>query len=104
MAREFAKAFYRSDAWQDMRAYILHRDLYTCTCGARANEVHHIIELTPLNIHDTSIALNPENLVSLCHECHTKITNKNHHADCDGGFFFDSDGFLQRTPPGDYLK
>lgn len=35
-----------------------------------AEEVHHIIELTPENINSPSIALNPDNLVSLCRECH----------------------------------
>ena len=35
-----------------------------------AEEVHHIIELTPENIHSPSVSLNPDNLVSLCRECH----------------------------------
>ena len=36
-----------------------------------AQEVHHIIELTPENINDPSIALNPDNLISLCKSCHS---------------------------------
>ena len=35
-----------------------------------ADEVHHIVELTPENITDPEIALNPGNLVSLCRSCH----------------------------------
>lgn len=33
-------------------------------------EVHHIEELTPLNIHRPEVALNVDNLVLLCRECH----------------------------------
>ena len=35
-----------------------------------AKEVHHIEELTPLNIHRPEVALNMDNLVLLCRECH----------------------------------
>ena len=37
-----------------------------------AEEVHHIIELTPFNISDPSISLSENNLVALCHDCHMK--------------------------------
>lgn len=33
-------------------------------------EVHHIEELTLLNIHRPEVTLNPENLVLLCRDCH----------------------------------
>jgi len=33
-------------------------------------EVHHIEELTPLNIHRPEVTLNMDNLVLLCRECH----------------------------------
>ena len=47
------------------------RDRYLCTkCGRPAEEVHHIIHLTPDNIGDVSITLNMENLTSLCKDCH----------------------------------
>lgn len=75
MAKVWAKAFYDSRIWKDCRRAVLRRDLFTCRdCNARASEVHHIIELTPDNISDPMIALNPDNLVSLCHACHDKIT------------------------------
>lgn len=35
-----------------------------------AKEVHHIEELTPDNIHRPEVALNFNNLVALCKECH----------------------------------
>lgn len=37
-----------------------------------AEEVHHIVFLTPNNINDPKVALNWENLVALCRECHRK--------------------------------
>lgn len=71
MAREFAKSFYRSKEWQETRGYVLKRDNYLCVkCGAPAEEVHHIKHLTLENIGDNSISLNPNNLRSLCRECH----------------------------------
>lgn len=97
MAKEWAKAFYRSGAWKAARKEALHRDMYTCTlCGRRAEEVHHKIELTPQNIGDPSISLNVDRLESLCHECHTKVTQQK--MDCDAGFYFD--GLGQLTPRG----
>jgi len=70
MAREFAKAFYKSKEWQQVRDFVLKRDAYLCRCGAPAVDVHHIIHLTPQNIMDPTISLNPENLISLCKDCH----------------------------------
>lgn len=74
--KEFAKGFYRTKAWQSVRNFVMSRDGRLCQdCLAKgkitaAEEVHHIIELTPDNINDPSVALNPDNLVSLCRECH----------------------------------
>lgn len=104
MARDFAKAFYKSKAWQDCRSFILKRDGYLCVkCGYAAEEVHHKKHLTPQNIHDTSITLNPENLISLCRSCHFDI----HRADKAEGirkkngipeyeYDFDENGMLVR--------
>ena len=65
--------------------------MYTCAyCYGRAQEVHHKIELTPNNISDPTIALNPDNLVSLCHDCHTKITQG--YGDVADGYIFTDDG------------
>lgn len=106
MARDFAKQFYKSEAWQRMREYILIRDKYKCTrCGRSGNlEVHHIIHLTPDNIHNALITLNDANLTTLCRDCHFAVHeadrakgNKEHSqpaADCDEGFRFDERGYL----------
>ena len=76
--KPFAKAFYNSPAWQACRAaYISQRrqiDGGMCEgCGeAPGEELHHTIFLTPQNIHDAEVALNPEKLQWLCKDCHFK--------------------------------
>ena len=71
MAREFAKSFYNSKEWIMTREYILKRDRYLCQdCGRPASEVHHIEHLSPKNIGDVRVTMNPDNRVSLCRDCH----------------------------------
>ena len=78
MAREFAKAFYRSQAWKKARgAYIDERcavDGGLCElCQEEpGTEVHHKIFLRPENIDDENITLNPENFMLLCFDCHQR--------------------------------
>ena len=105
MARETMKWFYNSPAWRAARLQALHRDHFTCHyCGARATEVHHLIELNENNVHDPTVSLNLENLQSLCHDCHSKITMNEHgikNLDCDMEYYFDENGILKRfKPPG----
>ncbi len=86
MAKDWAAAFYASKRWQMQRAYILGRDKYTCQapgCHDVATEVHHIVELTPENIHDPRIALGEDNLTSLCRACHQKITKQEKRLQCE---------------------
>ena len=49
--------------------------------------VHHKVWLTPQNIDDPDVALNPANFLYVCHDCHNKIEN-------DGGnlYYFDEQG------------
>lgn len=69
MAREFARKFYNSPAWQDVRLSVLCRDRWKCRiCDAAATEVHHRIRLTPENIDDANITLNPDNLIRAVYE------------------------------------
>lgn len=93
MAKEWAIPFYNSKRWKNCRREVLRRDNYTCAyCSGRAEEVHHVVELNPDNIHDDNIALNPDNLMSLCHNCHTKETKGV--SDVNKGYIFDDDGFV----------
>lgn len=106
MAREFAKSFYKSKEWQQVRSFVLMRDKYLCTkCGNPAEEVHHIIHLSPKNIYDISITLNPDNLTCLCRNCHFAehkadklhgIKQASKAADCDIDYEFDENGYLVR--------
>lgn len=107
MAKEWAKAFYNSKAWRECRDTQLKMDRYRCTrpgCFEPAQEVHHIIELTPDNINDISISMNHNNLTSLCSECHKRITKeqkmkykfKEH---LQRNIVFDANGYPIEVPP-----
>lgn len=73
---KFSSRFYSSIEWQTVREMAIRRDFYLCQDCLKKNlitpaeEVHHIIKLTPDNINDPEIALNLDNLVSLCKDCH----------------------------------
>jgi 5-methylcytosine-specific restriction endonuclease McrA len=96
MAQSWAKKFYNSNRWKSCRREVIKRDRYTCNdCYGRAGEVHHIIELTPDNIDDDRIALNPDNLVSLCGACHKKRTSGSD-GDVVAGYIFNEAGQVVR--------
>ena len=73
---KFASRFYGSYAWQQCRATVWRRAGGLCErCLARGLivpgvEVHHIKHLTPENLSDPAVALNPDNLILLCSACH----------------------------------
>ena len=100
MAQDWAASFYHSPEWLRVREYVRMRDGYKCQkCGLPVQEVHHKIHLTKSNIWDPKIALNPDNLISLCRECHFR----QHEID-DGryaagaGYMFDANGQLVPMP------
>lgn len=105
MARAFAKSFYKSPEWQGVRQAALIRDGYLCVkCGQPAEEVHHIIHLTPENIGDPKVTMNIDNVVSLCRACHFE----EHKSDKAEGirrkttqYRFDENGYLVEdiSPP-----
>lgn len=103
MAQKYAKAFYDSKEWDKVRQYVLMRDRYKCViCGRPAQEVHHVEHLTPSNIWDVNISLNPANLKSLCRDCHFEqheLDRKraHHKPDCAEGYEFDENGMLVPT-------
>ena len=69
--KDFAKEFYQSKAWRDTRRFVFDRDFHLCVrCGKPGEIVHHKIYLTPQNINDPQISLNPDNLETLCRNCH----------------------------------
>ena len=79
MSKPFARKFYSSKAWQDCRNEYAKRQHFLCeNCLKRGIYkpgiiVHHVINLTPENIEQPSITLNPDNLELLCRDCHAEI-------------------------------
>ena len=65
--------FYKSKKWLKCRAAYLAGKFYICErCGRPATIVHHKERVTPENVGDPGVTLNPENLEALCLECHNK--------------------------------
>ena len=63
--------FYNSKAWRRVSAAYMSSKLYTCErCGKPAQICHHKKHLDDVNVHDPTVALNPDNLEALCIECH----------------------------------
>ena len=79
MAEPWAAQFYNSHAWRSLRGRLIVERNYTCEeCGGNfAFEPskligHHKKPLTPENITDANITLNPENIKIVCKDCHDK--------------------------------
>lgn len=83
MARyEIIKKFYASKEWITFRLILINErmkdDGVKCAkCGklitkARNIHAHHKIELTPENVQDRNISLNPNKVELICRDCHDK--------------------------------
>lgn len=79
MARHaILKSFYASDKWQTLRLNLINERGNRCEhCKeiiARSRDLigHHKIELTPENVQDHMISLNPELIEIVCFDCHNK--------------------------------
>lgn len=77
--KEFARAFYHSTEWERFREFIKRRDKGLCQRCERHGRVtpgaivHHKEPLTPDNIDDPSVTLNPEKCELVCKVCHEEI-------------------------------
>ena len=72
--KEWARWFYTSKTWRDTRQAKLRETFGLCEiCQKPAEIVHHKIHLTPQNIDDFDVALNVNNLMCVCRECHAII-------------------------------
>lgn len=108
VAREFARRFYSSKAWQDCREEYAKRRRYLCEdCLRRGiyrpgEIVHHVIEVDPITIEQPEVTLNHDNLRLLCRDCHGeahKQRNKGRR------YLFDENGkVLIDSPPGSEEK
>ena len=86
-------AFYHSQQWRKARAAYLDARHHICErCGRAASIVHHKRYITPANVGDPSITLDPSNLEALCIDCH----NAEHFGtgSTAPGLTFDGDGNL----------
>lgn len=78
MAKQYAKAFYKSQAWKDCRAaYFKHAGGLCERCLARGLYnpgviVHHKEHISPDNITDPRILTDFNNLELLCRQCHAE--------------------------------
>lgn len=89
MARDFARAFYRSKAWEKARSSYMRKEVRAMDgrlcppgmcerCFERgilhpAEIVHHRTHLTPENITDPMIATAHSNLMRVCRDCHAEL-------------------------------
>ena len=76
MAKEFAKAFYRSKEWKRCRSSYIAKRIKTdggmCeVCHESLGHiVHHKITLTPVNIKEPEVSLNHDYMSYECKRCH----------------------------------
>ena len=78
--------FYKSRTWLDFRLYLIYqrttpKGTYCEHCGNLIQDeaqviAHHKRELTPENVRDTMISLNPDNILLVHHGCHNQIHNR----------------------------
>ena len=77
--RYLNQKFYGSSEWQQLRQYVIARDL-GCDLGVEGYDiqskilVHHMNPITPDNIkHSDELVLDPENLITTTHKTHNAI-------------------------------
>lgn len=94
MAKDWARNFYQSKSWKEIRNYVFHQvDFGLCRrCGEPGEIVHHKVYLTPQNINNPAISLNIDNLEALCRTCHA-LEHEGESA-TDKGLMFDNQGNL----------
>ena len=85
MAKQFAKAFYKSSAWRHCREEYIKNVAGLCEMCykqgiiRKGDELHHKVKLTPDNINNPCITLNPDNLILLCREHHQAMHENDRH-------------------------
>lgn len=79
MSQAWAKKFYNSKEWRALRERLVVEAKFRCAhCGedylkdSTQLVGHHIKELTPANVNDANVALNPANIEIICRRCHDK--------------------------------
>ncbi|MBU5214497.1 HNH endonuclease [Heyndrickxia oleronia] len=76
------KSFYASDEWITLRLTLINERGNRCErCKElipRSRDIigHHKVELTPENVNDRNISLNPNLIELVCFDCHNKEHNR----------------------------
>ena len=111
MSYGIRKDFYHSKAWERVRKSVwLKQNLLCAKCHMpvyvdgisdyipkkfrRRGIVHHIKELDNNNVYDDEIALNENNLIGVCKECH----ENEHHTDIAKRNEYDFDEYGNLIP------
>lgn len=87
------KEFYNSTEWITTRLNIIAERNSICEeckkliVNDKDLHVHHIKEITTLNVNDYNISLNPNNLKVLCHDCHDKAHKRFKYKTNDKGIY-----------------
>lgn len=82
MAEQWASNLYNSQAWKKLRSSIIASRGSRCEmCGRLMLDdsqliAHHVIELTPDNVLDPRIAMNPDNIKIICKGCHDVVHHR----------------------------
>ena len=91
--KEFAKQFYLSKTWRELRDKYFNSQFGLCErCGRPALIIHHKIYLTADNIGNPDVSLNWNNLECLCLDCHNKEHGYFTKHMADRTYIFDGDG------------
>lgn len=108
MAKEWAKPFYNSKAWQQCRAAYIKSVHGLCETCLEHNKItpgkilHHTVWLTPENINDPNVSLNHALLKYECQECHNKENPEGSDEVVADGLMFDENGDLVEVDSGGY--
>lgn len=79
MAKEYAKKFYKSTAWRQVRTECIQRAGGLCEICLKTGDivpgviVHHKEHITPENISNPAVTLTLDNLEFVCISCHNLI-------------------------------
>lgn len=98
--KEYARGFYKGRQWQKVSRLYMQSRSYVCErCGGVASICHHKTYITPGNINDPGITLDPDNLECLCQDCHNKEHKAKH-----SRVLFDSDGNVSGVKEGKEIE
>lgn len=119
MSYGIRKDFYKSKVWKKSKNTIWLKQ--NCLCAIchlpvyvdgisdylpknkrRTGIVHHIKELTELNVYDNNIALGEDNLIGVCKYCHEHYCHEDYYHHCHNQdsvkrkeYYFDDDGNIK---------